>query len=215
VKLIDLCGQRFGRLLVLARAPNRGRRVSWCCRCDCGKTITVTTLHLRGGDTQSCGCRAADVSRANIQIAHAANTAHGHCVGGYTPTYRSWANMRSRCENSGVKEYADYGGRGIRVCTRWQSFENFLLDMGERPADLTLDRVDNNGNYEPRNCRWATRRTQQNNRRRNSRLTFAGETLSLSEWSRRTSIPLSTLRGRLRLRWTAEQALSKPVRIRR
>jgi hypothetical protein len=214
VRLLDLKGQRFGRLVVLSRAHNHGKRVAWHCQCDCGQTVVVPTLRLRSGATQSCGCRAADASRANLQAAHAACLDHGHCVGGHTPTYTSWVDMRSRCENSSVKQYADYGGRGISVCERWQSFENFLADMGERPPGRTLDRIDNDGHYEQGNCQWATRRMQQNNSRRNRRLTFAGETLSLSEWSRRTGVSLSTLRGRIRLGWTAEQALSKPVRIR-
>lgn len=130
-----------------------------------------------------------------------------------TPTYRSWISMRQRCQNQRLRQYADYGGRGIRVCERWQVFENFYADMGERPEGCTLDRIDGNGNYEPGNCRWAPPKTQSRNwRNANHRITYAGETLTLAEWSERVGIEHHTLQYRLRQGWTAEAALTTPVR---
>ena len=158
---IDLVGQRFSRLVVLAEAP--GARVMWRCRCDCGKETVVASCNLRGGKTKSCGC----LSRDNLSaIAIKRNTVHGHNkVGAQTPTHKSWAAMMSRCRCETDTNFPSYGGRGISVCDRWQSYENFLADMGERPAGRTIDRRNVDGNYEPGNCRWATRSEQQRNKR--------------------------------------------------
>lgn len=158
-RLIDLCGQRFGRLHVCHRASqsDRGRAV-WVCFCDCGRSVHVAGHKLRSGHTQSCGC---------LQTEHStrmgrSNRVHGHgSPGRHTPTYESWCAMRRRCNNHNAWEYGRYGGRGIDVCNRWDSFEKFLTDMGERPEGTTLDRYpDNDGNYEPGNCRWATPKQQ-------------------------------------------------------
>jgi hypothetical protein len=129
-----------------------------------------------------------------------------------SPTYRTWQSMRNRCLNPKNKEYPRYGGRGIAVCERWNNFELFLEDMGERPPDTSLDRVDNDGPYSPENCRWTDQVTQANNRRSNVRISFNGETRTLSDWARFTGIPYTVLHDRLvKLGWTTEQALSKPV----
>jgi AraC-like DNA-binding protein len=129
-----------------------------------------------------------------------------------TSIYRSWAGMISRCSNPKDKDYADYGGRGIRVCPRWkESFANFGDDMGPKPNGMSLDRRDNNGNYEPANCRWATRSMQMNNTRRNRHITFNRETLTLTEWARRRGVHPGTLYNRLQHGWEVERALT-PVR---
>lgn len=125
----------------------------------------------------------------------------------HSRTYQAWADMKSRCSNPRQPKFAYYGGRGITVCERWLKFENFLADMGEAPEGLTLDRINNDGNYEPSNCRWATRFEQSNNTRLTSRITFNGATLSRSEWARRLGISSDTLAHRLKRGWPLEKAL--------
>lgn len=148
---INITGQRFGRLVALRQQgrDSKGNAI-WFCQCDCGKTILTRSDGLRSGHTQSCGC-----SRNKPR--------HGHRMKGSTRTYNTWDAMLSRCKNPRFKYYY---GLGVTVCERWLTFENFLADMGERPAGTTLDRYpDPSGNYEPGNCRWATPKQQRNNQR--------------------------------------------------
>ena len=155
----DLVGERFGRLTVQSFAEKRGARRLWNCACDCGNAHKASTSDLRYGSVQSCGCLLAGPTAANVT--------HGHNVGRkHSKTYSSYRAMLERCNNPTNKRYRDYGGRGITVCERWLAcFENFLDDMGERPEDKTLDRIEVNGNYEPGNCRWATALEQHLNQR--------------------------------------------------
>jgi hypothetical protein len=138
---------------------------------------------------------------------------HGHAVGGkISPTYQSWKDMKARCNCTTKSDYAYYGGRGIKVCERWQSFSTFVLDMGARPAGMTLERDDNDGDYSPDNCRWATRKEQTHNTRRSVRVTYNGETMCVAEWAARIGISRKTLLDRLqRYGWTAERALTTPT----
>lgn len=139
------------------------------------------------------------------------NYLHGHHSGGKkSTTYSIWSSMKDRCLNSKHRRYARYGGRGIRVCDRWLSFESFLLDMGERPKGLSLERIDNDGDYQPGNCRWATNQEQSLNRRSNRRLTFNGKTQTVKEWSLELGFKKNLIKDRLRIGWTVEQALTVP-----
>jgi len=137
---------------------------------------------------------------------------HGHAVHGKASReYASWMKMIARCTNPRGDSYHLYGGRGIRVCARWrESFEAFLYDMGPRPAGTSIDRIDNNGHYEPGNCRWASEREQHRNTRRNRFLTWRGETLCLADWAARVGLCPKVLGARLRSGWTVERALATP-----
>lgn len=198
-ELVDLSGQRFGRWVALSlsdQKDKRGCRLWYLCRCSCGTEKLVLASNLRERRTQSCGCLRAELTKAR-----------GH---GLTNTreYSTWTNMLNRCRNPGMHNYQYYGGRGIVVCDRWRNFESFLEDMGKCPPGYEIDRVDNNGNYEPGNCQWATRVTNMRNTRTNRLVEWKGECLSVSEWAERTGIPYGTLISRLRRGWSAERALS-------
>lgn len=161
-QLVNIKGQRFGRLLILRQVgwhlkPSGKRSSVWECQCDCGKVINVRKPYLTSGDTKSCGCLRSEVT-GRLKLTHGMSKT--------SPTYDIWVLMRQRCNNPAASGYEYYGGQGVTVCERWDSFENFLTDMGERPDGLTLDREDPTGNYEPRNCRWATWHTQNNNKRK-------------------------------------------------
>jgi hypothetical protein len=145
---------KFGRLIAL---KHKGKR--WLCLCECGKRRWVLTANLSGGRTRSCGCWEKQSRLTNHLI-------HGDSrVEARASEYRAWSHLKDRCLNPRNGAYANYGGRGIRVCKRWMKYENFLADMGRRPKNRTLDRVNNDGNYDPKNCRWATLSEQAYNRR--------------------------------------------------
>lgn len=155
-------GERYGRLIVIERVGrNYNRDAIYLCRCDCGIEKTILSQNL--GKTRSCGCLAIEIRRKNP----GRNPVHGHCrVGKRTTTYNTWAAMMQRCNYPHFKQFKDYGGSGVTVCRRWHHFENFLQDMGERPAGKSIDRINPFGNYHPNNCRWATRTEQNNNTRK-------------------------------------------------
>lgn len=200
-------GVRYDRLVVVGLSGRtRGRLPYWTCLCDCGKEKEVNQKELIRGETRSCGC----YRREKMATA---KTTHGQSG---TRPYDSWCAMIARCKNKNNRSYKDYGGRGITVCERWSGsggYENFIQDMGERPEGMTLDRIDNNGPYSPENCRWATAIVQGNNKRDSRIVECFGKKMSLSDWSRETGICAGVLWMRIaKLDWTAERAMSRPVR---
>lgn len=186
-KALDLHGARFGRIAVISSDTPRisaGRSATmWRCRCDCGSEFSASTAILSNGHKRSCGCLSAESRKARA-------TKHG--LHG-TRTYVSWRSMVNRCTNSKLAIYKRYGGRGISVCERWRTFESFLADMGERPEGMSLDRIDNNGNYEPSNCRWANDGQQSENRRSTRWIEHDGMRLTVSGWARKLGIHRATL----------------------
>lgn len=188
---MDMTGETFGRLVVIRRSPGPEKNSYWICRCECGNVKRIMGLNMKRGLTKSCGC-------LNRELASDRGTQHGHTGkanrGKWTTEYRIWSAMKRRCYNQNCPAFPDYGGRGILVCDRWRnSFESFYEDMGSRPSGMTLDRIDNDGNYEPGNCRWATRITQANNARSNVKVMFDGKQMTLSDACRASGVPMTTV----------------------
>ena len=203
--LVDLMGQRFGRLLIVGRGPNtKTGGAQWVCRCDCGETRVNGRANLVKGRARSCGCLRRETSRA---VGLRSRT-HGLSM---SSEYRIWRMAIDRCSNPRSSNWKNYGARGIDVCQRWRDgFENFWADMGPRPSSRhSLDRIDVNGNYEPANCRWADWDTQGNNRRNNHVVMVDGVKMTLAEAIRFKGQNSKRVRMRISLGWSVERALNE------
>lgn len=201
-------GEVFSRLTVIGPPENTPTGYHYMCQCVCGNQKLVRGAALNNKQVQSCGCL------RNEALGKGRKVKHGHFAN-YTPspTYITWQSMIKRCTNPKCQKYCYYGGRGITVCPEWMKFENFLADMGERPSGMSLDRINNNGNYEPVNCRWADGFQQHSNRRDNRLVTFNGTTECLALICRNqglTGRAYQRVRMRLQRGWTIESALTLP-----
>lgn len=202
----DVPGNVYGRLTLLKHAP-RGkqlRHVHWWCRCTCGTVKIIAQTSMRQGLTLSCGCHRRELNA----LLH---RTHGQAG---TPLYHIWQLMVRRCYKPGAQNYLRYGGRGIRVCARWRhSFAAFASDMAPRPSPQhSIERINNEGHYEPGNCTWATRREQGANKRNNVWVTYKGQRRRLVHWADSLRVHPAFLRNRLKRGWTVEQAFTTPVR---
>lgn len=204
-KLIEMVGQRFGRLVVVGRAENsKAGHIRWKCQCDCGSTTTVGGTELRSGHTSSCRCLSIEIMRARC---------FKHGQHHENREYRTWCAMKQRCANPNHADYADYGGRGIRVCDEWQSsFIAFLRDVGRCPSDRhSIDRFPNNdGNYEPGNTRWATPIQQGRNQRTNRLIAIGGRTQCTAGWAEEYEISPAIIWTRLHDNWNPVAAVILP-----
>lgn len=203
MKKLDITGEKYNRLTAIKFVGNNkwGQR-DWLFQCDCGKKHIASLIVVRRGSCKSCGCFYKE-TRGKYHKTHGESN---------SPSYRAWIGMRARCLNKNNPRYSDYGGRGITICKRWNSFENFYKDMGDRPNGKTLDRRDNSMGYSPDNCRWATKLEQNNNKRDTISIKYNGETLSLSSWARRLGLKRQTLYNRYcLLGWDEKRSIETKV----
>lgn len=197
---------KFGLITVLSQWVDKENRyrLMGLCKCDCGEEKVVRIAHLVSGVIISCGCYGTYRRRS-------LSKRHGHSG---TLQHHSWKGMRARCKNTKNTSYKDYGGRGIKVCDRWMSYDNFIADMGEPPSPQhSIERINNNGNYEPSNCRWATKKEQANNRRKRidaKEITYNGVTKSIPEWAKISNLTYQIISRRLNEGWDVETILTKP-----
>ena len=195
----DLTGQKFGRLTVLKYLGES----KWLCKCDCGTLSTPRGYNLVKGISKSCGC---------YQKEKIGKLATKHGMAG-TRIYKTWHNMKSRCNNPNATKYEIYGGKGIKVCDEWMDFENFYrwaIENGYNDS-LSIDRIDGNKDYEPSNCRWVDYKTQNNNKSQNHLITYKGRTQNISQWARELGMDANTLGTRLARGWNIEKAVTTPV----
>ena len=200
-----MISKKFGRWTVFEQAKERDnkRHIMWVCKCDCGTIRKVQGSNLRASLSRSCGCISEEANRKRLAT-------HGM---GSTNIYKIWKGMKSRCYNPNNDSYKYYGGRGIKVCNRWfESFENFLADMGMPAEEMSIDRIDGDGDYDPSNCKWATHKEQMRNTTSNRMITFNGESKLLTDWADKLNMGSSGLRYRLK-NWPLEKALTQEVAI--
>ena len=206
-RFVDITGQKYNRLTVLGFAGQQNcGHFLWFCRCDCGSIIKPQGSSLKSGNTKSCGCH-------KIEGLIKRTATHGQSIDNGTPEYVTWSAMWQRVRYPKNTHYHHYGGRGIKVCDRWLSFENFFEDMGPKPSkEYSIERGDVDGDYCPENCRWASPLEQANNTRNNRKLTHNGRTQNLGQWEAELGFKPGTIKGRLRIGWSVEKALTTPLR---
>lgn len=201
---IDLTGQRFGRLTVIERAENKNGKIMWKCKCECGKIVIIQNNNLKSGHTKSCGCYKKD---------HSQGKTHNKSN---TRLYTIWENIKQRCYNSNCKNYIKYGKRGITICDEWKNSFTAFYDwaMSNGYADnLSINRKDNNGNYEPSNCEWTTEKNQANNRRSSRYITYNGKTQTLAQWADELNIDYRALWARInQCNWSIDKAFNTPIK---
>jgi len=205
-KYIDLLGKRFNSLVVIERVGSARGNIWWDCLCDCGRKAFRTTAQLNNGLVASCGC-AQRMAAAKTCLARGVHFMRG------TRIYRIWRGMRQRCLDKNYSNYPYYGGRGITICSEWMvftEFYNWAITSGYS-KELSIDRINVNGNYEPKNCRWATPIEQSNNKASSRKISFGGESLTVAQWARRMNINQTTLNNRILSGWPIEKALSMPA----
>lgn len=203
----DITGQRFNLLVAISPAANVKKEIHWLCRCDCGKETICSGGNLRSGHTKSCGCLKAQAQQYG-------SVTHGMT---HTSIYHTWNKMRQRCQNPNHDRFADYGGRGIRVCDTWsnsfEAFHDYVSRLSHfNESGRSLDRINNDGNYEPGNVRWATRVQQNRNTRQVLQITFDGKTQGVAEWANEYGLDRKRLYKRLWNGWDIKRALMQPVR---
>lgn len=206
MKFIDLTGQRFGFLTVAKRAENDNQgKAIWECKCDCGNMHTVSRTDLKNSHVKSCGCYTKEFQKTS-HIKHGLK---------YTRLYRTWNDMKDRCYNPKCHAYSNYGGRGISICEEWKNnvvnFYNWAMSNGYTD-ELSIDRINVNGNYEPSNCRWVTMKVQQNNKTTNRIIEFNGASHNLSEWAKIFKIPYMNMKSRIKDGWSIEKISNTPVK---
>lgn len=216
---VDLKGQRFGRLIVIKRVENdKYGTARWECKCDCGGKTTTSTGHLKSGHTKSCGCYAKEVAK-NKAFENEYFYKHGLFSNkNYVRISHILNTMRKRCYNPLSNQYKNYGQRGIIICEEWldeqnglMNFYNWAIANGYK-EELSIDRINVNGNYEPTNCRWATAKEQANNKRNNHLITYNGETHNITQWAKKLNVKPRILIDRIRRNWSIERAFQQPVR---
>lgn len=210
-EVIDHTGQRFGYLVALGRGPSTPKYATWRCKCDCGREVIVEGRKLRTGAKKACciGGHRFKPDYSNRPSGVGLTVRHPR-------EYQSFSSMRERCLNPNKEGYAAYGGRGITVCERWASFENFFADMGPKPTPRhTIERVDNNGNYTPENCKWATPEEQRRNMRTSVYVNYEGKQILLLDLVQKLGLNRNQVYQRLTLGWPLEDALTVPIRAKK
>ena len=207
-KIADYTGKKYGYLTVLEFVKRENKKTYWKCKCDCGKEIIIPITYLTSGSTKSCGCYRKKVCKNNAKITHNMSKSR---------LYRIWIEIKRRCYNKNRNSYKYYGYRGIKVCDEWKNdfinFYNWAINNGYK-ENLTIDRINVNGNYEPSNCKWSTVKEQNNNMRTNHYLYYNNKKYTMSQFAEAYNIPYYIIKNRIRSCWDIDRILNTPIRKR-